>query len=703
MPKTIGNIPVAVEGDSDSSHWAKKVENHLTSLAHFQQGRIEGDQFGIPGFKFMVNTATNKLAMYEKLGDNWMHKLDFGSVITDRFVSTRAMGGLQIQADDGYDYTIARTSPTGNGISGVLGNYASATYTVSNTEGLWHVYETQQKFKVVVNSSTTETTGTGFEAEFNLTDNRMHYGGTVYFPALVADSTVGMRLWVTDTATGKILHETISSEEWVASAVLPLEHQVRYGVEKWERTAGDTSAWLPNSIPFPVFGSEGARTWHWEFREAVTILGASSSSPKIEWETEELIKEQIATREYIDRLPKVEELPKGAGTHVLTTNTTYIPDADYQYENERYKFEDKAGTVKIRGKLTFILSNNTPFFEIEQSNGNYNRANMTLDLSDCYLFNNPMGFQQGVFIRKSCGNVVIERSQISLRSGTFIENVAYNWVYKPDVITKCNILIYDSLFEQIFYNQHQRFVTLIIKDNTIHMSGRLVYIWYSQPHYRHFDVSGNYIKNWGKLGTIHSDYYNPSNPALDLGAVFRFCDNQIELIQGYSLIWYNAHANLLTHGNLNIENNRVKSNYSRLNNVNELHYADPRSVCHTMDARLVKGIGVLPAMNAYNYSEGVTGRKYKGKPIYRTEVDGSRSFGSTLTENNINGVTEIVDCKLTYTDGASNKYRYTVDNMYISSSQQARIGVDTAGAYAGWLRIWVAGYTLNSAWVEFIR
>ncbi len=401
----------------------------------------------------------------------------------------------------------------------------------------------------------------------------------------------------------------------------------------------------------------------------------------------------------------VKELPVGAGPHLLSAGVTYVPRKNYQYEVERYRFHNESGVVKIRGYLQFALHDSTPFFNIEPSSGLYHRANLTLDLSDAHLFNNPRDFKSATFIRKSCGNVIFKNSHISWRSGTFIDNVAYNWSYKPDVIEGCNIALHDSTLDQTFYKQDQRFVCLIIKGNSVVIQGHLVHFSYpsSNLHFRQFDVSQNTIRVWGTKAPIHTDN-NTSNIGHDQNALMRFCDNDIELAGQYSLIWSGVNKAILTVCHLNIENNTVQVVYSMTNPSNTAHYADPRSVTYTMDRYLTHGIGVLAYWGGLKFKEGLTGRRYKGKPIYRTEVTGgTMSFGATLTENNINGVTEIIDCRITYTDYAANKYRYTVNNMYISSSQQARIGVDTAGTYSGWLRLWVAGYVFNGAWVEFIR
>ncbi len=303
----IGNISVPEAGALESEQWAGKIHDILVPLANFFQGEIACNKFGISDFKFQVKTSTGKMTLYEKLPgadpEVWSEITSFGSVITDEFISTVAMGGLQILADDGYKYNIARTSPTGNGISAVLGNYASPTYLVSNTEGIHHVYETQEKRVDLLNDSAVAVASETYSITIVPTEFRMQYGGADWMDGEVylsetptVDEVVMMRSWSTDD-TGKILHETIPEELFNAST--DSLWLARHGAEEFVLTTGSNVASLPTSIPSPTAPTTSNRTFHWAFKKPINFFGTSTAF-KIKWATERLLISPIATHDWVE-------------------------------------------------------------------------------------------------------------------------------------------------------------------------------------------------------------------------------------------------------------------------------------------------------------------------------------------------------------------------------------------------------------------
>ncbi len=289
-------------------------------------------------FRFKVNPASGKASLYSKIGGKWSHTVDFGSVSTNEYVSTVPMGGLKYRHTDGYNYNIARISPTGEGLSAVIGNYASPTYLVSDIGGLWHTYETQNWFEDTYNGGTvTATTSKDWSITIDMDVDRMHYGGSVYIPESTEDVHTLMRMWVTDTATGKILHETVTKDIWDNSIKMTELRQKQFGAKVFSYSAGDTTANLATSIPFPVAKDDGARTWHWSFRDPITLISVDADNPKFLWGNEEIIREQVATREWV----------KGASVSVRTINKDSTEEEKTIKQGENILIGDLTGNLVI--------------------------------------------------------------------------------------------------------------------------------------------------------------------------------------------------------------------------------------------------------------------------------------------------------------------------------------------------------------------
>ncbi len=318
-----GNIEIAEQGDAEGTLWAKKNSDFLHALAKFMQGKIDCGEFGTAQFKFMKQDSTGKFGLFEKVGSIWSPVNIFGPMITDEFVSTVPMGGLQIVGDDGYRYNIARTSPAGSGIEAVLGNYASKTYVVSNTEGVFHAYETQTAHVDTINESSSEYTANKISNTVTPTSNLMQYGGAdwmggkLYLKTSPTTEDILVRSWAT-SSTGKLLHETIDEERWNSTdETLWL---TQHGAEAVSFVAGQSWISLPTSIPLPVFISTGAVTFHWEFKKVFNGVG-TSIAPKMDWATEDLIVERVATREW------TESVAFTTDEEVLSTTRIAFPTA----------------------------------------------------------------------------------------------------------------------------------------------------------------------------------------------------------------------------------------------------------------------------------------------------------------------------------------------------------------------------------------
>ncbi len=260
------------------------------------------DSAGERSFRFAVDPTTSKFAIFELVGGNWTVVNAFGSMITDEFVSTIPMGGLQVIGDDGYRYNIARTSPVGNGISAVLGNYSSTTYIVSNIGGVYHAYETQTVHVDAINESTTPFSSTTLSKTATPTLGLMQYGGADWMggkfylasaPTVTEDRLV--RSWAT-SSTGKILHQTIPELHW--NSTDDKAWLKNHGAEPISFVAGQDWISLPTSIPLPTSPETGVVTFRWEFKAEVEGLG-SATAPKMDWATEEIVVERVATREWV--------------------------------------------------------------------------------------------------------------------------------------------------------------------------------------------------------------------------------------------------------------------------------------------------------------------------------------------------------------------------------------------------------------------
>jgi len=176
MPKSIGNIVVPCDGDGGrkdkvDTKYAKNVEDITTMVAKFLQGDNTLSKFGTEDFIFQVNPLTNKPALYHKTGDGWLHKLDFGSVETDWFISTIAMGGLMYRYKDGWCYNIARISPVGDGRSVVMGNYAADSFIATTSKGAHITYELGLDHLFTVETGKKEKVIRGRRFESLLTSN----------------------------------------------------------------------------------------------------------------------------------------------------------------------------------------------------------------------------------------------------------------------------------------------------------------------------------------------------------------------------------------------------------------------------------------------------------------------------------------------------------------------------------------------------
>ncbi|MCP4989054.1 MAG: hypothetical protein GY928_24250, partial [Colwellia sp.] len=244
-------------------------------------------------FFFQVNQTTNKLALYERTENGILHNVDFGSIVTDEFVSTVPMGSLKYRHPDGYDYHVCRVSPTGDSKSAVLGNYASKTYVASNIDGTWLAYENQKQYTKTIQSNETElVTGKTFIVPIETDIDSMAYS---------IDITVGtgQSSYISRTAwndlNGKVLYDTISVEAWGGSSNPGWlsDHGAEYV------DLSDTSTTLDFAHPFPIVAGEQFKH-EVHFKEDVTMLCSKGTNTLVGTiNYEELLLEQVASREWV--------------------------------------------------------------------------------------------------------------------------------------------------------------------------------------------------------------------------------------------------------------------------------------------------------------------------------------------------------------------------------------------------------------------
>lgn len=243
-----------------------------------------------------VNPNNNKLALYEDIEGYLMWKLDFGSVVTDFFVSTDIMGGLYTSGNP-WNQHISRTNPTGDLKSACFGNYASETYIASTNVGVYHLYEDWTDWNNdPINDSTNLLSATSYSSFYNTPKNAMLYGGVAYTVSATEDRNYICRHWQTNTS-GVILHETIKEDIW--NATNNETTLIGHGAEYVTIPANQDWFWFANSHPIPVFPEDGGVVMHWEFKEQVPIVGNETSAFKYDVGWEGIIKEKITTEEWV--------------------------------------------------------------------------------------------------------------------------------------------------------------------------------------------------------------------------------------------------------------------------------------------------------------------------------------------------------------------------------------------------------------------
>ena len=252
-------------------------------------------------FVLKINPTTKKFALYENMNGSLVHKADFGSVITDEFVTTEVMGGLQYQDPNGYNYHIVRVSPDtsgiGSGHSAVLGNYASRTFISSNLDGIYHTYENGVQFEISGSPMsgldaenyhfakiTTDKMGIAYDLDF-----RGGYSGLI--------GTVCRMVW--KNKLGVILHENITEAEWNATD----DQQVLLDHGANRLTLNDR---LPFGFPLPLpLGVEVYHEWHFKKKVALPVTdeqGTLYGNKQMLYgfaNCEEVEFERIASREWV--------------------------------------------------------------------------------------------------------------------------------------------------------------------------------------------------------------------------------------------------------------------------------------------------------------------------------------------------------------------------------------------------------------------
>ncbi len=346
------------------------------------------DNAGDGKYFFRVNQATQKLALYENTESGVLHKVDFGSIVTDEFVSTVAMGSLKYRHPDGYDYHVCRVSPTGDSKSAVLGNYASKTYIASNIDGAWMGYENQIQYTKVLQASETElVTGKTFIVPVETDVNSMAYSIDIEVGA-GQSSYISRTAWT--NTDGKVLFDTISLDAWAASSTP--DWLSDHGAEYVDLS--NTNTTLDFGHPFPVVvGEQFEHEVH--FKEDVTIRcikGTNSLVGTIHYE--ELVVEQVASREWVtQRLSGVaikdtdfEAMNMGfylvdctnGNCNVTITDEVYqftIGDYANTFSNTSSAFVNigtdtfTLGSVNKGKKYTFIRTENT--FRVYDADGKF--------------------------------------------------------------------------------------------------------------------------------------------------------------------------------------------------------------------------------------------------------------------------------------------------------------------------------------------
>lgn len=318
MAKVIGNIPIAEDGDPEISGWGQTIQHIEEMFARFMQGDNSGSQFGTDKYKFMINQDTGKLALYMMMSGGWTHKVDFGSVETNWFISTVAMGGLQYRHADGNLYELARVSPLADGRSAVFGNYASITYMVSNINGAFLAYENQKTYAITVESGETVNTNIKYTIPIVPTGTAMTYSVEVVGAPNQTNKDLLCRTAFVD-GSGKVLFDTITDELW--NLATTSKDLTENGAE-WQTVC---PGWftIPVSVPFPCnYSSDIFFTI--EFKEPVMFIGNSPSNLKSKVNFEEINVERIASREWVSS----EAFIKSNSDNIFTGKNSFnvVPD-----------------------------------------------------------------------------------------------------------------------------------------------------------------------------------------------------------------------------------------------------------------------------------------------------------------------------------------------------------------------------------------
>ncbi len=265
--------------------------------------RIFPDNSGEYKYSIRVDPVSEKLAVYEQTAEGeFILRNVFGSMKTNKYITTEAMGGLQHAHKDGYNYHLARVSPTGEGNSAVFGNYASDTFLASSGRVLLS-YENGNLREDKYND---EVTSIVESKDFSVWI-KMDRPGLAYSVKAHLEEPLEEPLKIISyMATRKhsdndMLHETIPIFEW--NLVNDVHWLEMHGAEYVTIPAGVTEFTLPGSHPMPFAPHlehgliDGKMCW--AFKQPIRLVGIDKDNLKYTqcWEEAEI--EQVASRAWV--------------------------------------------------------------------------------------------------------------------------------------------------------------------------------------------------------------------------------------------------------------------------------------------------------------------------------------------------------------------------------------------------------------------
>ncbi len=229
-------------------------------------------------FSFNYQAATGEVALVENMPDGSTQNInEFGSIITDRFVSTNILGGLQYQHADGYKYYHVRAS-TGNSKSAVFNNYDSQAIIANNSDVIM-VKNTEVKHERADTGGTEEKNLLTWSTEVQAVNHELV--NFIRFTSTANGTYIARHWWV--NSDGETVGQTINKQAWesVPNGTVSADNlQFLKNHDAVEVVFDGNGVYdLPVSAPLAIESGD-TFTHHLEFKEVLPVdVHVGTSTP----------------------------------------------------------------------------------------------------------------------------------------------------------------------------------------------------------------------------------------------------------------------------------------------------------------------------------------------------------------------------------------------------------------------------------------